>query len=389
MQEHIRRAHPEHYISKLPATEESFALMINTPPSERPRESTSQGINTIVTEPERNSFYGDELSAPVTPRNMDGYTAASMLPAASAAAALAQLRGDSDWESEPDIAPSIELPGIAQMKQEAGVAFAAYDNARPRQLLPSILSKSPPGRSSTLPPIQRKPSRHRKSSITQNARRPQHERKKSRGEHRNMGYDGRKAFSAEPTSAATAMGKRWEDLIDAATTATTEEVEDDRTPVPRSPPNINRASLPPFPTGTFHSYQASPLQHALTPPTYSANDLPEPFPSIEGSSSTGENFHIESRGLEDSSPNSSSQHAVQIYCAACQTVTLLREAYACCECVCGVCRDCADVLLSDADRERERDGMSGTARRGIRLSRGCPRCGIVGGRWRMFQLDVR
>jgi hypothetical protein len=44
MQEHIRRAHPTHYISKLPATEESFALMISTPPSERPRESTSQGI---------------------------------------------------------------------------------------------------------------------------------------------------------------------------------------------------------------------------------------------------------------------------------------------------------------------------------------------------------
>jgi len=36
MQEHIRRAHPEHYIPKLPATEESFILMINTPPSERP-----------------------------------------------------------------------------------------------------------------------------------------------------------------------------------------------------------------------------------------------------------------------------------------------------------------------------------------------------------------
>jgi hypothetical protein len=36
MQEHIRRAHPDHYIPKLPATEESFQLMINTPPSERP-----------------------------------------------------------------------------------------------------------------------------------------------------------------------------------------------------------------------------------------------------------------------------------------------------------------------------------------------------------------
>ena len=42
MQEHIRRAHPEHYISKLPATEESFQLMISTPPSERPAPASSQ-----------------------------------------------------------------------------------------------------------------------------------------------------------------------------------------------------------------------------------------------------------------------------------------------------------------------------------------------------------
>jgi len=44
MQEHIRRAHPEHYISKLPATEESFQLMINTPPSERPPPQPSSSI---------------------------------------------------------------------------------------------------------------------------------------------------------------------------------------------------------------------------------------------------------------------------------------------------------------------------------------------------------
>ncbi len=37
MQEHIRRAHPDNYIPKLPATEESFQLMINTPPSQRPQ----------------------------------------------------------------------------------------------------------------------------------------------------------------------------------------------------------------------------------------------------------------------------------------------------------------------------------------------------------------
>lgn len=34
MQEHIRRAHPSHYIPKLPATEESFLLMVNTPPDQ-------------------------------------------------------------------------------------------------------------------------------------------------------------------------------------------------------------------------------------------------------------------------------------------------------------------------------------------------------------------
>lgn len=36
MQEHIRRAHPDYYIPKLPATEESFQLMITTPPSAKP-----------------------------------------------------------------------------------------------------------------------------------------------------------------------------------------------------------------------------------------------------------------------------------------------------------------------------------------------------------------
>ena len=35
MQEHIRRAHPNNYIPKLPATEESFILMVTTPPEQR------------------------------------------------------------------------------------------------------------------------------------------------------------------------------------------------------------------------------------------------------------------------------------------------------------------------------------------------------------------
>lgn len=129
MQEHIRRAHPAYYISKLPATEESFALMINTPPSERPRESTGQGVTPVgpsslprpcmgaecrelTTSPpqppvyghERNALYAEESSSPATPRNVEEYHAGPLLPAASAAAALAQLQAhkpESDWDSEP------------------------------------------------------------------------------------------------------------------------------------------------------------------------------------------------------------------------------------------------------------------------------------------------
>lgn len=123
---------------------------------------------------------------------------------------------------------SIELPPIHHRNLDI-----TSDPFRQRDLLPSILSASPPGRSTTLPPLQRHHSqnRPRKQSLSKRARDPQHRRQKSKGDHhaahlRRMSYD-RKAFSAEPSSA---YGKRWEDLIDAATSATS-DVDDDRTPV--------------------------------------------------------------------------------------------------------------------------------------------------------------
>lgn len=115
MQEHIRRAHPEHYISKLPATEESFQLMINTPPSERPQPpppsnpfgnsgtrnshpEQSTRLTILVYGHDRDSQQRDH-SSPAPRRTLeDAYPAA-----ATAAVALAQLhnhRPDSDWESE-------------------------------------------------------------------------------------------------------------------------------------------------------------------------------------------------------------------------------------------------------------------------------------------------
>lgn len=397
MQEHIRRAHPEHYISKLPATEESFLLMINTPPSDRPPAHNpagppQSGVDPIQSYPHgRHAFFRDESSAPVTPMHIDERMGSSQLPAASAAAALAQLGGqhkfEADWDSEPGWhsdtegrripRSTIELPPIQYGAEPTSEPFPPM-NAGPgrRDLLPSILSTSPPGRSSTLPPLQRSlgPNRPRKQSINKRG----HKKQKSRGtaadwlrriqndDHLVPGGSARKAHSVEPSAD---YGKRWEDLIDAAASAT-EGIDEDRTPVPQSPPiSIHRASLPPFSQQHFQGYQASPLQQALTPPPF-AQEIPEPFASVE-SGGSGEPFHMGTVGLSDSSPGYSSQD-VHIYCAACQRTSKLRESYACTECICGLCRDCVNILMEE----------QGTRRK-------CPRCATIGGRYKPFQLDIR
>ena len=126
---------------------------------------------------------------------------------------------------------SVELPPIRNHINHDSIL--PFQSPRPRELLPSILARSPPGRSSTLPPIQRrdKPARARKSSITQNSRKPKHERTKSKEHARRLSIEGRKAFSAEPQGAASAMGKRWVDLIEAATSANEADSDRDLTPV--------------------------------------------------------------------------------------------------------------------------------------------------------------
>ncbi|KAL2217704.1 putative transcription factor RfeD [Thermoascus aurantiacus ATCC 26904] len=419
MQEHIRRAHPNYYIPKLPATEESFLLMVNTPPDQRAHLQTQNASNNSRknNEPPDRDVHVADASSPVTPRTVEETHPA----AATAAVALAQLhhhRLASDWDSEMDVhsdndigrermRSSIELPPLRDhLKQES---LPPFQSPRPRELLPSILNYSPPGRSSTLPPLNRdnKIQRPRKSSITQSVRKPKHDRT---GRRPSLGD--RKALSAEPQTAAWAQGKRWEDLIEAATSAT--EVDDDRdlTSAPHSPsvppllgsatsaPSIkSRASLPPafqstsLPPPTSHrpfqplSYTASPLQKALTPPpSYEAHrtrdpDL-EPFPSIEssldsGSSVSGKNFHLPVSGLarSDSSPvppsfntyptshpyqnhqrphhrfsnptpSSFRNREIQIYCANCSRPWPLAECYACTECICGICKECVVMFTS-------------------------------------------
>jgi hypothetical protein len=406
--------------------------MINTPPSERPPTQPTSGPSHLSqTKGLSHGFHRDGSSAPGTPRNMDEYGGGSLFPAAAALAQLHAHKADSGWESEGVGKPrleeaslvrhanalaqtqkdwhsdtekgriprsSIELPPIHlnTVQDPTSMPYPGLDVLRQRDMLPSISSTSPPGRSSTLPPLQRpigQGNRPRKQSVTKRS----HQRKRSKGMAadwlrrlqndgsellRPVGGHDRKALSAEPPGD---FGKRWEDLIDAAASAT-EDIDEDRTPVslklpsifdrgltsqvPQSPISIHRASLPPFPQHPFHAgYQASPLQQALTPPSYNP-EVPDPFPSVE-SAESGEQFHIASRGLSDSSPSYSSQNT-QIYCAACQGVSLLRESYACTECVCGLCQACVEILMSEQGARRK-----------------CPRCATIGGRFKPFQLDIR
>lgn len=266
------------------------------------------------------------------------------------------------------------------------------------------MATSPPGRSSTLPPLQRPlgPGRSRKQSVSKRGREAQHRKQRSRdakewvkrgkidiaGDLLRPGHERPRPYSAEPTARSP-----WDDLLDAATSVATEDMTEDRTPVsrttptsiirtpmltknpqmPQSPVSIQRASLPPFPHQQFgHStYQASPLQQALTPPTY-AQEVPEPFPSVE-SGESAENFHLGAHVMTDSSPNySQNSQNTQIYCAACQSVSLLRDSYACTECICGLCPACVEILMAEQGARRK-----------------CPRCATIGGRFKPFQLDIR
>lgn len=147
MQEHIRRAHPEHYISKLPATEESFLLMISTPPSERPQNQPNAGGQPHVSQPKGlpHAYRRDESSAPGTPRHLEEYSGAALYPAAAALAQLHNHKSEPGWDSEGVSSHFVYTParpllksrrtGIQTTKEEEGrdlqSSFHQYTSTMP------------------------------------------------------------------------------------------------------------------------------------------------------------------------------------------------------------------------------------------------------------------
>lgn len=171
------------------------------------------------------------------------------VPGVGAAVALSQLHSwDSDYVSIPSEIAGTELRTHAEQEGYGDIDYrpglpSIHDTLPPfqpttRELLPSVLP-SPTGRYTSLPPIHRrdKKNRPRKPSVAEHARSGKHERDRSKEfsikefSRRLSEEQGRKAMSAEPPTAAWMQGKRWEDLIEAATSATEADDDRDLTPV--------------------------------------------------------------------------------------------------------------------------------------------------------------
>ncbi|KAJ5987841.1 hypothetical protein N7481_003051 [Penicillium waksmanii] len=429
MQEHIRRAHPNHYIPKLPATEESFLLMVNTPPEQRTQLSPPEpapprrrhghhghghGHGQFQDVADRDIYVAD-ASSPATPRALDEPHPA----AATAAVALAQLhhhRLASDWDTDMDthsdtelhpgpMRSSIELPSLRDhFKQESLPPFTA---PRPRELLPSILNHSPPW---SLIHASSNSAKRQVFPVAQNLDLTIGTKTQAR----TTSVEGiPSATKSQPQTAAWAQGKRWEDLIEAATSAT--EADDERYSEAGRSPTI-----------------APLLANSLTPPPFEGHrgrdsDL-EPFPSIESSldsmsTASGKNFPSSASGPahsvnSDSSPVlnlippvSQRQHhrfsnptpasfrskEIQIYCAQCKRPWALNECFACTNCICGVCRECVGMFITSPPTSFRSPGNGPlnnmppgpTSYPTPSAARGCPRCRTVGGQWKAFQLDIK
>ncbi|KAL9049326.1 MAG: hypothetical protein Q9162_007276 [Coniocarpon cinnabarinum] len=293
MQEHIRRAHPDNYISKLPATEESFNLMVNTDPKDRPQNQTTPqqyGTNNFLSGP--SAFYDHTGAAQHMPHT-DHIRRPSFVPAANAAAALAQLHNsrpaEAEWDADrdgfhdPDHDPQFSnyFAGAEPQSLFANTHPSLNDPSRHNNLMPADFppGDSPRGLGSAFG--RHKGNRSRKPSVVEHARKPKHERQRSKEEKRLS--SGRKMGSIGP-------GNKWEELLDAAASATEEESRD-LTPMPTSP----RGSIPPYqgPNHTqYHSYNTSPLgqtilQQSPDEPGGDPGGFGEPsleaFPSVESS----------------------------------------------------------------------------------------------------------
>ncbi|KMU72794.1 hypothetical protein CISG_03228 [Coccidioides immitis RMSCC 3703] len=407
MQEHIRRAHPNYYIPKLPATEESFQLMVNTPPDQRPHQQPPAPTSHPRRGPSDRDIFARDQNSPATPRTLEEAHPA----AATAAVALAQLQHHrlmSEWDSE---VIQRSMGGRSSINERKALSAEPSDGSLGTgkamgDLIEAATSATEVDDDRDIAPV-----------------RPHSPPFRSLAERHFSSFGPEASLHPLPPAFQSTPG------------------------LPPAQSSYPRQFAP-------LSYTASPLQKALTPPPYEHSGPPdtdlEPFPSVESSldsnsSVSGKNYHMSASGLpppmSDSSPvqpprpgtssyplsshphqlqphirnrihhrlsnptpfSSHNGKDVQIYCASCSRPWPLRECLACTECICGVCRECVSMMSGTIGASpasilnptsNPGNGISGNGnisapRTGLPGRRGCPSCGTISGKWKSFQLDFR
>ncbi|KAF2857804.1 hypothetical protein K470DRAFT_260449, partial [Piedraia hortae CBS 480.64] len=423
MQEHIRRAHPEYYIPRLPATEESIERMCSSTPAPPPAThsntlamvsmSSPNPRAELMTQPFQQyahpSYYTPDTDAVAIFNNMQeqqrrqDYRRGSLLPDASAAAVLAELhyhRPDNQW-ADHDLGQgttfaSMQLsPPSAETEHVQGFFQPRNGELRPTRFRPdaslqggTYLRQSPFASTTPETPAMVAPTLPRPLSRLPATRSRRLKGKKD------------KRPLSEPNGNFMSQDKRWHELLDAATSATEEGGDESREPTPNPASSLNsppasQSLLPPF-----QPFTASPLQHALTPPS---PDVPLPYsvasPSPNHTASTSPHFGATNVGNspifgheaiqptpETINPDSMLPNAIQpldsggfstdgptIYCSGCRRGNPLKDSFACTNCICGLCGDCVEAIITGQSRGKES---------------GCPRCTSYDSLFKPFQLDI-
>lgn len=281
MQEHIRRAHPDHYIPKLPANEESFLLMIKTAPSEKPkapvdhvpktsslsdlfRHASPYADNVQASTYEPRGYRDFDMDEPIMPNS--ALRRPSMLPAATALADLHNARIDhDDWDTDQIVCDeplafyngsSHLQDGLPQIESDTNYSLQTYlggplgqdayrarmpDSPLPKNVSPTELMRQPlplpnSSRASSAQPFPRvKVTKPRKASITEHARRGKHEREREREYKRFSHGPQDRHLKAPSVETSSLFGNKWEDLLEAAASASEADCRSrDLTPVRHS-----------------------------------------------------------------------------------------------------------------------------------------------------------
>ncbi|RPB00771.1 hypothetical protein L873DRAFT_1827467 [Choiromyces venosus 120613-1] len=344
--EHIRRAHPDNWIPKLPASPETFAKMVNLPsrgltanavnaqfhmrkPQHMPAAASAMAVfrkTGKALSKHEDEQYVDGMSPPSSANESETLPSISLStnPVAfqSKFPAVTPDYEEHDDEEDHDFMEEDDLEEEMRSRRSDIDTEDDSDDGRhnphPHQLLHRnhhrnhLQAQLPPLRTGK-PPTSLK--RKRQSYAASNPE---------------------TGAITDNSSTQSSNASRWDELIEAATTRA----------VAIDPKSFHHLSH-------HHQYSHTP-QTPLSPPATASSSYPSLAPTASPPSTSSSEFPM-------SSPR-------KLLCATCDNLTPINEAFACTECMSGFCDECA----------------FNSGRRGS-----CGECRAVGGKFKPLRIVVR